>query len=183
MATGRKLLQRTADMSGTTAIAWDGRYEVLTEIRDLLHATSDTLERVVNDQDETILLLGALLDITAGDRAPSRNRSTRTDLTKRGAQCPPVTWGGRQGGESGRPRTTLRPGRMTNASSPRSRDAILSEASPRGTRLGGCDPSARAFVSMWGRGTSENTHAKKRVAVPGAVPDARLLFCCGGSFP
>ncbi len=51
----------------------------LTEIRDLLHATSETLERIVNNQDEIILLLGALLDVTAGDQPPSRTRSARTD--------------------------------------------------------------------------------------------------------
>jgi len=69
MATGNKVIQRNPDTSGTTAIAGDRTYEVLSEIRDLLHATSETLERIVNNQDETILLLGALLDLTAGNQA------------------------------------------------------------------------------------------------------------------
>jgi hypothetical protein len=79
MATAGKVVQRTADMSGTTAIAGDGTYEVLTEIRDLLHGTSDTLERIVNNQDEIILLLGKLLDVTAGEEPSKRKRSALTD--------------------------------------------------------------------------------------------------------
>jgi hypothetical protein len=78
MATDENVLQLTADTSGTTAIAGAGTHEVLTEIRDILHATSETLERIVNNQDE-IILLGALLDVTAGDQPPSRTRSARTD--------------------------------------------------------------------------------------------------------
>jgi lipid A disaccharide synthetase len=79
MATDENVLQLTADTSGTTAIAGAGTHEILTEIRDLLHATSETLERIVNNQDEIILLLGALLDVTAGDQPTSRTRSARTD--------------------------------------------------------------------------------------------------------
>ena len=52
MDTDEKALQRIA--------------ELLTEIRDELHGTSDTLQRIVNNQDEMIQLLGALLDVTAG---------------------------------------------------------------------------------------------------------------------
>lgn len=67
MATDEKLLQRIADSSGSTAIAAEGAYDVLTDIRDELKGTSDTLERIFNNQDEIIRLLGALLDATAGD--------------------------------------------------------------------------------------------------------------------
>jgi hypothetical protein len=79
MANDEKVLQRTAESLGTTAMAGDRTYEVLTEIRDLLHATSDALERIVNNQDETILLLGKLLDLAAGEEPPSRERSAGTD--------------------------------------------------------------------------------------------------------
>jgi hypothetical protein len=67
MAQDEKVLQPIADASGSTAIAADGAYEVLTEIRDELRGTSDRLERIVNNQDEIIGLLGVLLDVTAGD--------------------------------------------------------------------------------------------------------------------
>lgn len=67
MAQDEKVLQRIADASGSTAIAADRAYEVLAEIRDELRGTSDKLERIVNNQDEIIGLLGALLDVTAGD--------------------------------------------------------------------------------------------------------------------
>jgi hypothetical protein len=66
MGTDEEVLQRIAAASGTTAIAADGAYECLTEIRDELHGTSEQLERIVNNQDEIIRLLGALLDVTAG---------------------------------------------------------------------------------------------------------------------
>ena len=67
MATDEMLLQRIADSSGSTAIATAGATDVLIEIRDVLVGTSDLLERIVNNQDEMIRLLGALLDVTAGD--------------------------------------------------------------------------------------------------------------------
>jgi hypothetical protein len=67
MVTDEDVLQRIAAASGSTAIAADGAYELLTEIRDELHGTSDRLERIVDNQDEMIRLLGALLDVTAGD--------------------------------------------------------------------------------------------------------------------
>jgi hypothetical protein len=59
MVIDEKVLQRIADSSGSTAIAADGAYEVVTEIRDELHGTSDALERIVNNRDEIIRLLGA----------------------------------------------------------------------------------------------------------------------------
>jgi predicted CopG family antitoxin len=68
MATNEeKLLGRIADSTGSTAIVTDGAYSALTDIRDELRGTSDVLERIVNNQDEMIRLLGALLDVTAGD--------------------------------------------------------------------------------------------------------------------
>jgi hypothetical protein len=66
MAADEKVLERIADSSGSTAIAADGAYELLTEIRDELQGTSEQLERIVNNQDEMIRLLGTLLDVTAG---------------------------------------------------------------------------------------------------------------------
>jgi CHASE3 domain sensor protein len=62
-----KVLQRIADSSGSTAIAAEGAKDVLTEIHDELQGTSEQLEKIVNDQDEMIRLLGALLDVTVGD--------------------------------------------------------------------------------------------------------------------
>jgi hypothetical protein len=66
MATDEEVLQRIAAASGSTAVAADGSYALLTEIRDELQGTSEQLERIVNNQDEMIRLLGTLLDITAG---------------------------------------------------------------------------------------------------------------------
>jgi hypothetical protein len=67
MATDEKSLERIADSSGSTAIAADGATDALTEIRDELQGTSEQLERIVNNQDEMIRLLGVLLDVTVGD--------------------------------------------------------------------------------------------------------------------
>ena len=66
MAQDEDVLLRIAAASGSTAIAADGAYALLTEIRDELQGTSEQLERIVNNQDEMIRLLGALLDVTAG---------------------------------------------------------------------------------------------------------------------